>query len=546
MDAMWIAIKGMPSGRSLRMTDGGGAPRAYTANASVAKLAFPLRFLGFGFYWAWMTTFWTGTIRSPLGMPTIGQTTLARIAVQAATTVAFIIAALFARRLMSSSGQGFLVLGGVILGPVGTVVATLGHNQTGGGAPIYVVVSWVCLGVACACITLLWGRFYASIGLKRASLYMPLSLVLAVIAGLILGSMQTLAATLLTTLLPVFSVGMFLLVASELPTSEEHAVLSRRQPRRVLWRMVLAIGVYGTTLGFYLYSCALFGQGGSFPSAGRVVALCVPLVTILLLRRHNLGLIFRITLPLTAAGFLLLPLLGANAGWIGAAVVAAGGTFFDILTWIALSEIAHGGRLTPIRVFGLGRAANAGGIALGWLGSYLLLGTTPTNPSPVLGFSVGMVFILILTTTLILKEEDFPAKEATPRALVVTEDGMPAPETHNGPGHWRRVCTRIAHEHDLSPREEEVMVLLAKGRSMKHIEETLVISFHTAKSHANHIYRKLGVHSREELIDLVEREHRAEWPPNTEPTTAVWLAEDALERGLEEPVGSPLHRTPAR
>jgi len=541
---MWIAIKGLPAGRSLRMTDWSVAARASVANASVAKFAFPLRYLGFGFYWAWMTTFWTGTIRSPLGMPTIGQTTLARIAVQAATTLAFIVAALFARRLMSSSGQGLLVLGGVILGPVGTVVATLGHNQTGGGAPMYVVASWVCLSVACACITLLWGQFYASIGLKRASLYMPLSLVLAVIAGLVLGSMQSMAATLLTTLLPVFSVGMFLLVASGLPAPEEHAAQSRRQPRQVLWRMVLAIGVYGATLGFYLHSVALYGQGDPFPSAGRIVALCVPLVTILLLQRHDLGLIFRITLPLTAAGFLLLPLLGAGAGWIGAAVVAAGGTFFDILAWIALSEIARGGRFTPIKVFGLGRAANAGGIALGWLGSYLLLGTTPTGPSPVLGFSVGMVFILILTTTLILKEEDFPAREVASRARVAAEDGMPAPEIHNGPGHWRRCCEGIAREHDLSPREEEVMVLLAKGRSMKHIEETLVISFHTAKSHANHIYRKLGVHSREELIDLVETEHRAEWPSSPGSTVAAGPLTHAQGRHQESAVAARVYRTP--
>lgn len=51
------------------------------------------------------------------------------------------------------------------------------------------------------------------------------------------------------------------------------------------------------------------------------------------------------------------------------------------------------------------------------------------------------------------------------------------------------------------------MVLLAKGHSVKHIQETLVITYHTAKSHANHIYKKLGVHSREELIELVEREN---------------------------------------
>lgn len=525
------------------MTDEARMSRPYAANLSVAKFAFPLRFLGFGFYWAWMTTFWTGSVRSPLGMPTVDQMTMARIAVQAATAVAFLIAVLVARRLTSFSGQRLVVLGGAVLGPAGTIVATLGQNQSEGSTPVYLVLAWVSLGVACACITLLWGRFYASIGLKRASLYTPLSLVLAVLAGMVLSSMQPLAALVLTTLLPVLSVGMFLLAAPELPAPEEQEARIYGQARAALWRIVLAIGVYGATLGFYLHSTALFGQGGSSPSAGTLVALFVPLVTIVLLRRHDLSLIFRITLPLTAAGFLLLPLLGAGAGWIGAAVVGAGGTFFDIITWIALSEIAHRSRLSPIKVFGLGRAANAGGIGLGWLGSYLLLGTTATGPSPVLVFCVGMVFILILTTTLILREEDFPAEEVVPGATQAAEAGALASETRSGPGHWRRCCTKIAREHDLSPREEEVMVLLAKGRSMKHIEDTLVISFHTAKSHANHVYRKLGVHSREELIDLVEAEHRSEWPWSVGSTAEVGPAPDAPDQRSESTVAARVYRT---
>jgi DNA-binding CsgD family transcriptional regulator len=528
------------------MTNGAGLPRPYAANLSVAKFAFPLRFLGFGFYWAWMTTFWIGSARSPLGMPTVEQMTMARIAVQTATALAFLVAVLFARRLMSSSGERLLVLGGAILGSAGTIVATLGQNQTGGGTPVYLVLAWVSLGVACACITLLWGRFYASIGLKRASLYTPLSLVLAVLVGLVLGSMQPLAAIALTTLLPLLSVGMFLLAAPELPPSQEpvQETRGRSQPVGALWRITLAIGVYGATLGFYLHSNALFGQGSPSSQTGRLVAFFVPLVTIVLLQRNDFGLIFRITLPLTAAGFLLLPLLGEGAGWIGAAIVGAGGTFFDILTWIALADIAHRGRLSPIKVFGLGRAANAGGIALGWMGSYVLLGTTARDPSPVLGFCVGMVFILILTTTLILREEDLPAAEVVSGASQAAEDGLLGPEPSHGPGHWRRCCARIAHEHDLSPREEEVMVFLAKGHSMKYIEETLVISFHTAKSHANHIHRKLGVHSREELIDLVETEHRRGWPSDAESRAGAGLAADAPDWRPESELAAPLSRTP--
>lgn len=56
----------------------------------------------------------------------------------------------------------------------------------------------------------------------------------------------------------------------------------------------------------------------------------------------------------------------------------------------------------------------------------------------------------------------------------------------------------------LSPREREVATLLARGRSLPFIQEELYISAGTAQTHARHIYKKMGVHSRQELIDCVE------------------------------------------
>jgi DNA-binding NarL/FixJ family response regulator len=73
------------------------------------------------------------------------------------------------------------------------------------------------------------------------------------------------------------------------------------------------------------------------------------------------------------------------------------------------------------------------------------------------------------------------------------------------------------------------MVLLAKGRSMKFIQSSLVVSYHTAKAHTNHIYRKLEVHSREELIDLVERDKRQRTAQET--GTDAWAEADHRASG---------------
>lgn len=66
-------------------------------------------------------------------------------------------------------------------------------------------------------------------------------------------------------------------------------------------------------------------------------------------------------------------------------------------------------------------------------------------------------------------------------------------------------CANVARLYSLTPRETEVLGLLSKGRNAAFIETELVISSHTVKSHMLNIYRKLEVHTQQELISLVER-----------------------------------------
>lgn len=51
-------------------------------------------------------------------------------------------------------------------------------------------------------------------------------------------------------------------------------------------------------------------------------------------------------------------------------------------------------------------------------------------------------------------------------------------------------------DHPLSPREVEVLRLLADGASDPEIAAALFISRRTAATHVRHIYDKLGVSSR--------------------------------------------------
>ncbi|WP_246600042.1 response regulator transcription factor [Gordonibacter massiliensis (ex Traore et al. 2017)] len=69
---------------------------------------------------------------------------------------------------------------------------------------------------------------------------------------------------------------------------------------------------------------------------------------------------------------------------------------------------------------------------------------------------------------------------------------------------WRRTCRTIAELYKLSPRETEIFFLIAKGRNAEYVQQKLVISMHTAKTHIANIYHKLGVHSSQEMLSLIE------------------------------------------
>ena len=67
----------------------------------------------------------------------------------------------------------------------------------------------------------------------------------------------------------------------------------------------------------------------------------------------------------------------------------------------------------------------------------------------------------------------------------------------------------VATERAVTQRETEVMLLLAQGKTRRAICEELTVSPDTVKTHVRAIYRKLDVHSQQELIDRIvaEREH---------------------------------------
>ena len=57
----------------------------------------------------------------------------------------------------------------------------------------------------------------------------------------------------------------------------------------------------------------------------------------------------------------------------------------------------------------------------------------------------------------------------------------------------------------LSPREKEILLLMAEGYTFKNIAEKLFISTSTVNSHRSNIMSKLGLNSRQELIEFARK-----------------------------------------
>lgn len=85
----------------------------------------------------------------------------------------------------------------------------------------------------------------------------------------------------------------------------------------------------------------------------------------------------------------------------------------------------------------------------------------------------------------------------------VTAAGGKETEPADGVTPFDERVAAVAEAYELTEREEEVLGILARGHGLRRVQEALFIAEGTAITHRRHIYQKLDVHSKAELIDLV-------------------------------------------
>lgn len=119
----------------------------------------------------------------------------------------------------------------------------------------------------------------------------------------------------------------------------------------------------------------------------------------------------------------------------------------------------------------------------------------------VITLAIMYVMFMALTVALVTRGwRDESVAAAVPASNPVEK---PASETDS-----HTPASEIASLYGLSEREVEVMGYLSKGRGVSFTAEQLRLSQNTVKAYAKSLYKKLDVHSREELIDLVDEFER--------------------------------------
>ena len=102
--------------------------------------------------------------------------------------------------------------------------------------------------------------------------------------------------------------------------------------------------------------------------------------------------------------------------------------------------------------------------------------------------------------------KDAPEEQLVIGIRVVAEGG-----SLFAPAVTRRLIERFAGGHaqaappevdELTPREAEILTLVARGLSNAEIAERLIVSQHTVKSHVAHILGKLGLRDRVQAVVL--------------------------------------------
>ncbi|MEG1750469.1 MAG: LuxR family transcriptional regulator [Raoultibacter sp.] len=417
-----------------------------------------------------------------------------------------------------------LTLCGTLIMPASTMLGSLG---------LYVeVFSGITTGIGSALFILFWGTAFSHSNLATIVNNTAVALVIGVcLYAIVLHQIPFPLAGILTACLPLGeAIILFILLPQIYPKDSNIPLFEPIKIRRRL--LIVKLGLPVSVFGFALGSLRVVTLQTVVPALNMpyllFMLLAAGFATVLILitalatsKHERLTFLFRPLVPFIAVAAFFIPLSGNKDLLFADTLLLIAYMCFEALMWIFLSELAHKFRLSPVFVFGLGHGALVGGSFLGSLIPYKSWALASNLPFGETTGAILTLLAMVIAYALLPGEKEISKLVILPTSAEnsnnLSKKNASEKETsfkNQEEGKTRKTrfkicCEEIAGRYLLSQRETEVLFFLAKGHNSAYIQEKLYISEGTSKTHIRHIYKKLGVHTQQELMRMIEES----WEP---------------------------------
>lgn len=426
----------------------------------------------------------------------------------------FAIGTLFRVKGLTLRGRGYVWLVGAVATVGALICAGVSFASTGSASvdiAIFVVGS-VGAGAGTAYLHLEWGRLFGHVGTQSTLVHICVGAFGAIFLVLLLQALPATPMRVGVAIIPILSAAQLTGIYRRISSSDlfSHGLTA---PRNIPWRFLVTAFTHGVSFGTVRGVVLVNGPLDSLPTASTIaygIAAILLFLTALFFQMNFNTLIYQVGFPLIAVGYLVTAWLAPHLN-AGMATVSFGFRYVDLLMWVLCAYLIKVDGFSANWVLAWSTCSLLTGQTLGALSGYFLVRIGADSN---VGALCAAMILLLLTVSLML----------TNNRNLQLGWGMIRPGELDGS--WTDMdlaCVLIGREHNLTAREEEILRLLARGRNRAFIAEEFFISTGTVKTHVRSIYRKLAVHSQQELLDLIEKRRESVQfaeGPSPAPTTA--------------------------
>ena len=497
------------------------------------------RHVGLAFFWACsMLTFRSSILlQGPANTPEL-ETLVVLVSFIANMTTLFAIAAFMERDPRTFDRlPGWLFCAFIVAGLL--IIDVAGRSSSESAMMALLVGGSVLAGIGYGYYWGSWAEYLGRMHPSRTSFYVPVAFLLTAALFLIISlsaEYESVPPLALMLPLPILSLVCLRRCHAEVPDGRYARTVDSKRYLTALASLVSLIVaslvlslLFGLVWEMTVLSVGSVNEAHQAPLvANLAVAVCLIGLVLYAHKRMDLALAFRVIVPVIVILFAVLPFFWETSPVALNVIMSASYGVFDVIIWYMVVSTAYDFAVSGFVIGGLVRALSILARLLGIGIGYLLM-LIPGSPSLlIVGVSVGAVYVLAMLglfyrtrrrgAPIVATEEPdaAPAAPAVPTATEPAAAPEPAPLAQPdaeaidepataSPLSEEATFEMIAEDFSLTRREAELLPFIARGRSARVIADALFVSENTIRTHTRRILEKTDLHSKQQVIDLIEK-----------------------------------------